>query len=294
MRLPYKMKFKTLLLSCISLMLVYSCSVQKSVSDNTKPTPELSKHVQQQLDSILQRGLDHEALYTIVGNIKPISSVASFSYPIANTDSVNRIKGAVLDVAKKQQFLDKITRLNTLINTLDYPDLKFVLVPYQQAYKNERILQLSVVRVSKLDSVLKAKASFFGQFGLTPGADPAVVIATIEGSEPYERFRGYGYLFGYPDYAVDFYVEAFDIKQKTNEFVKRNFFQIPTYSSDTGAFVYAYPKNHSPTKIDSTLYFHATSVLSKYKEIRTNYLNQDKTLKSSEFLHDYFNKSIQN
>jgi len=201
-----KTAFKLLVLAFISLMIVVSCSVQKEIPKNANTLTGLSKSAQKQLDSLLQRGLDLEALYTIVGDLKPISSVASFSFPIANSDSLKRIKGDVIDITKKQHYLDKIAQLNRLVNSLNYPDLKFVLTPYRQAYKDERTLQLSVVRISKLDSLLKVKASFFGQFGLTPGADPAVVISTIEGSEPYERFRGYGYVFGYPDYAVDFYV----------------------------------------------------------------------------------------
>ena len=158
----------------------------------------------------------------------------------------------------------------------------------ERTYKGRRTLQISVVRVSLLDSLLQKEASFFGQFGLVPGADPSVVVSTIEGCDQYERLRAYGYLFGYPEYAIDFFVDAFTVNEQTDKFVERNFFQIPAYSRDKGAFVYAYPKDHTPDKTDSTLYFRAQAVLNQYKKLRGNYLNQDSTLQSGKLLNEFF------
>ncbi len=287
------MKIKTIFLASLVLMMIFSCSIQSRLSYNSNTTVELSGEHQRQLDSVLQRGLDYEALYTIIGKIKPMSSVAMFSFPIANDDSLKKTKGDVLDLTTKQKYLEKIERIQSQINTLKYPDLKFVFVPYKKARKEKRLLQLSVVRLSLLDSLLHKKASFFGQFGLVPGADPAVVVSVIEGSGRYERLRAYGYLFGYPEYAVDFFVDAAVVNDQTKEFVERNFFQIPAYSRPMGAFVYAYPKEHTPDKTDSTLYFRANDVLEQYKGIRGNYLNQDSTLQAGKLLNDYFSQEEQ-
>ena len=283
------MKFRTIFLTSLMLMVIFSCNLQKRISHDLRiTTTELNEKEQRQLDSILQRGLDHEALYTIIGKIKPMSSVASFSFPIANADSLKRTKGDVLDLNTKQKYLDKIAQVQTQINTLSYPDLKFVLVPYKNANKEKRILQLSAVRVSLLDSLLRKEASFFGQFGLVPGADPATVVSVIEGCDKYERWRAYGYLFGYPEYAIDFFVHSFVMKEQTKKNLERNFFQIPSYSKAKGAFVYAYPKNHTPDKVDSTLYFRAREVLDQYKELRGNYLKPDSTLQTTKLLNDFF------
>lgn len=282
------MNKKQFLISALILMMFFSCTTQKNITYNSNPSYELSKQQEQLLDSILQKGLDYEALYTIIGKIKPMSSVVSFNFPIANIDSSKKTKGDVIDLDAKQKYIDKIERIQTSINSLNYPDIKFVLIPYCNAYGTRRTIQLSVVRLSLFDSVLQKKASFFSQFGFVAGADPAVVITTIENSDRYERLRAYGYLFGYPDYAIDFFVKAFESHDKTHKFVKRNFFQIPTYATKEGAFVYAYPKNYTPNNTDSTLYFKAGKVLKQYKVLRKNYLNKDSSLQSKKLLDDFF------
>lgn len=280
---------KAIFTALFVLMVTFGSCIHRPISQKTNSDIPLSEPQQHQLDSILQCALDFEALYTIIGKIKPMSSVASFSFPIANTDSLKQTKGDVLDLTNKQRYLDKIAEIQTLLNTLNYPDLKFVLLPYRKAYNGKRTLQLSVVRVSLLDSLLRDEASFFGQYGLVPGSDPAVVLTLVERCDRYERFRAYGYLFGYPEYAIDFFVDAFAEQDRTNELLERNFFRIPTYSREKGNFVYAYPKDHTPDKIDSTLYFRAQTVLYHYKEQRGNYLNLDSTLQSRKLLNDFFN-----
>lgn len=282
------MNIKILFQLLLVVFLMAACGTNNKLTNIKSVKQPLNVAGQQLLDSILRRGLDYEALYTIIGKIKPMSSVASFSFPIANADSLKKTKEEVLDLTQKQKYLAKIEQLQSLFNRLNYPDLKFVFVPYAQSYKDKRTMQLSVVRVSLMDSILRAKASFFGQFGLVPGTDPAVVISTVEGSNRYERLRAYGYLFGYPDYAIDFFVDAFVVNDQTKKHVDRNFFQIPAYSTPKGAFVYAYPKDHTPDKTDSILYLRAQSVLANYKEIRKDYLNQDSTLQSQKLLDDFF------
>lgn len=279
---------KQLLISALVIMLFFSCITQHKFSSPPAPISILGKQQEQLLDSILQAGLDYEALFTIIGKIKPMSSVAMFQFPITNTDSTKKTKGDVIDLNTKQKYLDRIETIQTVINTLNYPDIKFILTPYCNTYGANRTIQLSAVRISLLDSILTKEASFFGQFGFTAGADPATVVTTVENADRYERLRAYGYLFGYPEYAINFFVEAFETNDRTHKFTKRNFFQIPAYATDKGAFVYAYPPNHTPNNIDSTLYFKAEKVLKQYKALRKDYLNQDSTLQSKKFLDEFF------
>ncbi len=240
------------------------------------------------IDSILQYGLDHEALYTMLGSVKPMSSLVSFSFPVANTDTVSSVKADVVDRKQQGASLDRLFVIQQALNKIDLPDLRFVMLPYRASYEGDRIMQINVVRVSALDSLLKVRESFFGQFGLVPGADPAVVVNTLEFNDRYERLRGYGYLFGYPDYAVDFFVKAFQEDDVTGNFVERNFFQIPTQTREDGYFVYAYPKGHTPTaEPDSAIYYKAQRILNRYRDIRDNYLNADSTLQAYNLLRDH-------
>lgn len=283
------MKIKQVFITLIAVALIVSCGINSNLPKNPYVSASLSETQQHQLDSILRKGLDYEALYTIVGKIKPMSTVASFRFPVANTDSLKKTKGDVLDLSEKGKYLDKIAELQFLTNSLDYPDLKFVLSPFKSASKEIRYFDLNVVRVSLLDSLLKAKASFFGQLGLVPGTEPAVVIAAVENADRYERLRAYGYLFGYPEYAVDFFIEGAVEQDTSKKLRERNFFQIPAYARKDGTFVYAYPKDHTPDQTDSTLYYRAKDVLEVYSGIRNNYLNPDSTLQASQLLMDLHN-----
>lgn len=256
----------------------------KSLIDNPLTASERSM-----IDSILQRGLDNEALYTLIGDLKPMSTISTFTFPIANTDSAKAISGDVLNREDHGRFLDRLQTIQRVVNKLNIPDLEFVMVPYISAKGNRRIIQLSVIRVSSLNKLLKEKESFYGQFGLVPGTHPTVVVTAIEGNDKFARWRGYGYLFGYPDYAVDFYNEAAIESEKVGKPIERNIFRIPTYNPKFSNYAYAYPKSSVPTlEVDSALYNKASDVLNEYKNIRNNYLNSDSTLQSYKLLQDYY------
>lgn len=287
---------KKIVLSFLAVCLLffsYGCGSSRVSRHNLFEPAPMSLYERHLADSILQVGLDNEALYTLLGDIKPMSSLVTFSFPIANTDSVARITGKVLSRETQGKYLDRLRVIQGVVNKIKLPGLRVIMVPYLASQKDLRIVQLSVVKENMLDSLLAAKESFYGQFGLVPGADPVVVVTAIEGNEPLARWRGYGYLFGYPDYAVDFYNQAAWTQETTGEFVERNFFRIPTYSShEYGNFVYAYPKNHRPSpEIDSTLYFRSMKVLDKYKNLRKDYLNSDSTVQAYKLLLDYYREN---
>ena len=282
------MKFnRTYLILTIVLLAIGGCHTSRT--SIRRPADVSSESAQSHfLDSILQVGLDHEALFTLLGDLKPMSSLVSFNFPIANTDSTAQTSGQILNRKEHGVYLDSLYRIQKAINTLHLPDLRFVVSSYRAPFDETRTIQVSVVRVSALDSLLKAQESFFGQFGLVPGTDPGIVVNTIEYNDRYERLRGYGYLFGYPDYAIDFFVKAFLESDTTGKHVERNFFQIPVYSRKEGYFVYAYPKDHVPTAaVDSVIYYKAQRILEGYKEIRKDYLNPDSTLQSYKLLQEH-------
>ncbi|MDR0658898.1 MAG: hypothetical protein LBG18_08225 [Mediterranea sp.] len=271
----------------ISLVFVLIACRTRHIYKDVYTVPVTDSYSCVLIDSILQYGLDHEALYTLLGTIKPMSSLIDLSFPIANSDTFSSVNGEILSREKHGAYLDRIRIVQKAVNDIRLPDIKFVMIPYESPWRNRRNIQLNVVRISALDSLLKAKENFFGQFGFVPGTDPAVVVNTIEYSGRYERLRGYGYLFGYPDHAVDFFVKAFRTNDSTGQFVERNFFQIPVYSKNKGYFVYAYPKDMEPTAaVDSILYHRASHVLEQYRKIRPAYLNVDSTVQAYKLLKD--------
>ena len=75
-------------------------------------------------------------------------------------------------------------------------------------------------------------------------------------------------MFGYPEYAIDFFVEAGVHQRTTGEFIERDFRQIPTFTSQSGRFVYAVPKLCRPGPEDQVLELRASHLLSEYRALR--------------------------
>lgn len=281
------------LLMLILVVSVISCNSTRNTVVKFEDSVALSSLEQRQIDSLLQWGLEHEALYTLWANIKPISSLSS--YTLLNLDSIKK-PGTTFHIASSKSggvdglydFQKTVNRLNQL----NIPDLTFVFVPNSWG-DDMRFVQLTVARRSVLNKVLEKKSSFFGPLGLVAGAEPHVVVSVIENLHRDERHRGYGYLFGFPDYAIDFFIKAGIQKEETGEFVERNFFRIPVYDG-IGSFVYAYPKDYTPTiETDSILYYKSEKVLNDYKAIRGKYLRNDSTLRAYDLLKDLQLKSVE-
>jgi len=268
----------------LTLILLLSCKTQYQSSLQTEV--EINDHYRL-ADSILQVGLDNEALFTLLAGIKPMSSMASFSFPIANTDSTKLLEGNILEPGSAGTHLAEIARIQRAVNSINLDGLDVVFVPYAAAYGEKRSLQVSVVRTTLLDSLLDAQQAFFGQFGITRGANPAMVVTANEYGKKYDRLRGYGHLFGYPDYAVDFFVKAFHTADTSGKHVERDFFRIPTFTSDEGNFVYAVPKGHRTGEVDSLIHECAQNLLEEYRRWRPRYVRPDSTLRSQELIRDF-------
>ena len=281
---------KHIIISVFIAVFLFSCGTRKSYTPIAVP----DNYSYFLIDSILQYGLDHEALFTLLGGVKPMSSLVTFSFPIENVDSYP-VENA--DTSSTHRYssvyptanFERLRTVRKAVNNIQIPDVKVLMIPYRAPEATQqRIMQLSAIRISALDSLLNAKKSFFGKYGLVPGTDPNVVVSTIENCDSYDRWRGYGYLFGYPDYAVDFFVEASRINEQEGRFVERNFFQIPTYTRADGYFVYAYPKDEKPTvAVDSALYYRANDLLDKYKKVRSGYENADGSLRAYKLINDF-------
>ncbi len=244
------------------------------------------------VDSLLQYGLDNEALYTLMGDIKPISSLKTYTFPVANTDSSKRMEGHTLTRAEHGKHLDRMAYIVRTMNMLRLPGLRFVMVPYRAPYKEMRTLQITAVRTALMDSVLRAQESFYGQFGLVPGADPDMVLSVIEHMDDYERWRAYGYLFGYPDHAVDFFNQAAAVSKQEGKVSKRSFFRVPTFQgNERSNFVYAVPADYQITSTDSSYLHRARPILETYKKLRPRYIRPNGTVQAYKLLQDYYKQS---
>jgi hypothetical protein len=242
-------------------------------------------------DSLLGAALDREALYTYAAPLKPMSSVALLRLPVARPDSVPEgVREQAREAPGAQAAAERFYRVAAALRC---GPVETVVVPYRAAFDGERALQMAAVRRDRLDAVLGRDAPFWLQFGLAPGADAHLVVSAVEHAAATDRWRGYGTLFGYPEYAVAFFVEAGRAGQGTGEIVPRDFFHIPVHVRDSGHFTYAVPRGHTPTAVDSALYRHGTAVLADYRARRTAFLQPDSTLRAADLLRAWTATSSQ-
>lgn len=205
-------------------------------------------------DSLLSLAFQNEALYSLHGHLKPISTVAQFSMEL---DSITDLP---LDSADFYRFM----QLQKVANWLSNERFDFVISPFARLFNHQRTMQMVVANRAQLAEELLYRRDFWFYWGLAPESSPAVVITVVENAEKYRRFEGYGYLFGYPQYAVDFFVEAARCHDETGEFVSRSFYQMPVYSGQSGRFVYAIPENAELRNEDLDVRLEAERILNRF------------------------------
>ena len=252
-----------------------SCSSLHQTNSNYKKMSFEEKNL---IDSIFAKALDHEALYTLLDTLKPISSIKFYKFPLL---SLNKEQA---DSASTALF-----NLQNAINKLNSKTFSFILNPFERKDSIYKNFELYVVRNRKLATTISNQQSFYNSIGISPLAKPETVLAITEYENKYNRWRSYGYLFGYPNYAVDFFVDAGKTQDSTNKFVKRDFFAIPVFAGDRGYFTYAIPKDFKTNEIDSSIYNTALATLNKYKKIRLKY-EQINGLQSTKLFLKYSKK----
>lgn len=223
-------------------------------------------------DSILAYALDHEALYTLCDTLKPLSSVKLLRYPLGKDQL--KADGSPHAAPTESSHYEEIKKLQGLCEALSWGDVRFIIVPFKVVDNEFRNMEIYAVRKSVFNKTMQRYASFFGQWGFVPSSDPAVVLTAIEFEQKLDRFRAYGHLFGYPTYAVDFFVAAAQQQDadSAKKLVPRDFFPIPVFAGHRGYFTYAIPKGQAPQAVDTSLLFAASQTLELYKKVRPQFV----------------------
>jgi hypothetical protein len=273
---------KSTILTCIiGAMLVASCSTPRFAVK--KAYQKLSAEEKDMADTLIMKALNNEGLYTVLGRLKSMSSVTDLRLSIAQKDTSFEGIANVTDLNSPD--LIKLKKYQRVVNALNFGDLKFILSPLKINQNGQRYIQINLYRKSLVDSLINVNQSFYGQFGFVSGTQAEILINTTEYENKYDRFRSYGYLFGYPEHAVNFFVDASISNDKTGVFVKRNFFQIPVHSNIKGHFVYAIPLDSKPGPIDSAIYKRAEHSLNIYRSLRKEYMKSDSSFKAFALLN---------
>lgn len=229
------------------------------------PAPERAK-----AEELLLRALDSEALYTIVGGIKPMSSgFGQMRFPVRSID--------LAQLEERRRILAHFRCGDDYYATQHY---------FAQTFNAERSFDAVIFNVPRVEAMLRERQSFWRVFGITPNSHPLEVLMVTEHDATSRRNIGYGYLFGYPEYAVNFFAEAADRETRTGTFVERDFLSLPTFTGER-RFVYAVPKGYREAEIDRALRERAAPVLEAYRERRARYIGEGK-LGVVALLRDWF------
>lgn len=254
---------KEVVIPLVITFVIFQTSCNTPKHNISRAYKKMDAKEKQLADSIIAYALDHEALYTLGDTIKPMSSVQFYKMPVFSFSQ-----------QQKDSAIQAISKIQQVVNKLSVGDYQLILNPFERTDSIYRNIEIYVFRKSRLKNIIRQYHYFFSQFGITESALPASVLAITEYEQKYNRWRSYGYLFGYPDYAVDFFVEAGKSQDSTKEFVKRDFFAIPVFAGEQGYFTYAVPKGYQTTLKDSLIYNKAMATLEKYKKERTKFYSK--------------------
>jgi len=218
----------------------------------------------------LLSALDNEALYTIASDLKPMSGFIEFRVPIENLElsEIERTRRALRAWTCGDHF---------------YADVRH----FREPHGDRLYAEGAIWNRPALERLLADRAAFFGPFALTPSAHPLEVVLAVEYDETVARYQGYGYLYGYPDYAVEYFAGAETTRERTEERVERDFFSVPTYARPEGAYAWAVPKGHAANEADRKILEKASAVLDEYRRRRERYIGDGKP-GVVELLRDWF------
>lgn len=221
------------------------------------PFESLAPDLRGRAETLLLKALDGEALYTIAADLKPMSSgIASLQ--------VDAVKPDLAEADALRRILAAWTCGGEVRATLHH---------FAAVYNGKRPLDAVVFNLPRMQRLLAEKAAFFSPYGLSASSDPIETLMAIEYDSTSARLRGYGYFFGYPDYAVDFFVSASDSQKATGTFVERDFISLPTVLGERH-FVYAAPKGHHPNAADAALRAASEIIFQDYTARRARHIKE--------------------
>jgi hypothetical protein len=220
--------------------------------------------LQPKAEALLLKALDGEALYTIAGGLKPMSSgIYSGSIKVDAPD--------LAAVDETRVIMQSWTCGGEIAAGVHH---------FAAVFQGARALDGVVFHLPSLRRMLTTRAAFFSPYGISSSSDPMEVVMAVEYDQTVARLRGYGYLFGYPDYAVDFFATAAqqqkDEEAKTGKgtLVPRDFISLPTARGEN-RFVYAAPKGHTPNEQDTSLRVAAEAIYADYSTRRAKHITGD-------------------
>jgi len=217
-------------------------------------------------EDLFLRILDSEALYTVIGGTKPASSgFVRFSIEVE--------QGSAAEVDRHRRLLESFRCAGAVFATVHH---------FAKTWENpktgrrERPYEGIVFALEPLRQLVQNHAPFFSRLGVTEHSHPVEILMAVEYATDGDRWRGYGWMFGFPPAAVDFFVEAGLRQQQTGDFVRRRFVSLPTFARQERGVVYAVAENALETESDRAFRQSIEATLAEYRRRRERYVGPGK------------------
>jgi len=221
------------------------------------PVETLSQEKQAAADKLFWKILDSEALYTVIGGVKPVSSgFVRFSF------DAEAAEFPAVDEARE------LLRLFRCGDELAATVLHFAKTYPNKQDKLERPFEGYVIHGPAMRRKVGQHRGLFAGLGVSPASELWETLVTVEYQPEGPRWRAYGLLYGYPPDAVDFFVQAGETQRGGGKFVERDFVSLPTFERAERGVVYAVPKGSKRTAEEELFASRVGTILAEYRARR--------------------------
>jgi hypothetical protein len=259
------MKTKSIL---ILLICIHAVGYSQPYLSSEFKAKGVTRKEYRKIKNIYTNLLDNVALYTMVGDIKPVSCMSVKCY--TKYESVTR--------RNDKRVIKRTDELRQIVKKMNNEDLHFAIYNPQRAYmiKKEdtsrvwRIPDLLIMNKCLVKKAIKDEKDFFESIDINEDSNMDSIAKKVFIDQTCDSLneKAQGLLFGYPKYAIDFFINA-DRGYVKND---RKPIKIPAYDKKSD-FVFVVPIGHQLSQEDSLIIDKASMVLEKYKTKRRKYIN---------------------
>jgi hypothetical protein len=255
----------------------FSLSLQSSYAVSLReecfPFEELPPHLQVIAEKVLLKALDSEALYTFVGDLKPMSQ-GFIEFEVKPSD-------------------ERVGNLSLILSKFHCGrEIQGALVVFDSKSANHAIASSFIGRPSLIEKKRLEFQTDVSSLPVDESFDLADFVSWIDQINGRARFKNFGMYFGYPKYAVDFFLEAQRKELENGETLERDFYSVPTFAADSSRFIWATPLPHQEQEVDREIRRVADQVLERYRLLRARHITSEGTGALALIREWYYDKDL--
>ena len=288
------------------LLLTLLFNYSQTLNANKGLSNNIDKTNADEINLLLTEILDGVGLYTILGDFKPVSTIK-----IKSLSNLYKIpEDAIEAKTQRELIIKKIDQLTPLLDEMSNDIFHFKFTPIQSNisipfadYKITLMPEVLILRKDITPRVIKKHYEFFQSVNIDTSSNYILKLENFLFAQETNsknsisinnRTKAFGYLFAYPDYAIDFFINAENKRNADNQFSvitaplnDRRFVQIPVYGNGC-KYCYAIPKDSELREEDLILINKAKRILDEYTHLREKHA-QNSTFNASQFIKDWYN-----